>query len=426
MTPARISLGVRARPARSRALVGDRAAASTVSIRRPPRVTTSRRQPSGSASLASRSRRSRARSASRSKSSSIAAAERPRRSRWSSSRKGDAAVELDHLEGAVAAQQAVVEDRDRRLGRAGRSRPSTLASTAVGHRRDPITPSAVYPRPRQWSSSSSPQGWSSSSSWSWSCSAAPIPGSGADLLDWKPTRDYETEFQLEEDDVAQMIAAQNELPAQARRRGADREGRRADGARGPAGPRARPDGRAVAVRDRARAARARAAATNSGPGRVARALLVGCGCRGRELGARLLAEGWAVRGTSRTERGRRRSRRRASRRAIADPDRLGTVLDLVGDVTVVAWLLGSASGEPQAAGGDQRRRGSRACSSSSSTRRSAASSTRRAGASPPRDPRARARGWSRRRRSAGGSRRPDPDADPSDPARVGRGCARTR
>jgi len=35
------------------------------------------------------------------------------------------------------------------------------------------------------------------------------PGSGADLLDWKPARDYETEFQLEEDDVKQMIAAQN-------------------------------------------------------------------------------------------------------------------------------------------------------------------------------------------------------------------------
>ena len=42
------------------------------------------------------------------------------------------------------------------------------------------------------------------------------PGSGADLLDWKPARDYETEFQLEEDDVAQMIAAQNEYR---RRRG---------------------------------------------------------------------------------------------------------------------------------------------------------------------------------------------------------------
>lgn len=43
------------------------------------------------------------------------------------------------------------------------------------------------------------------------------PGSGADLVDWKPTRDYETEFQLEGDDIAQMIAAQN---AYRRRRGA--------------------------------------------------------------------------------------------------------------------------------------------------------------------------------------------------------------
>ncbi len=43
------------------------------------------------------------------------------------------------------------------------------------------------------------------------------PGSGADLLDWKPTRDYETEVQLEQDDIAQMLAAQNEYR---RRRGA--------------------------------------------------------------------------------------------------------------------------------------------------------------------------------------------------------------
>ncbi len=43
------------------------------------------------------------------------------------------------------------------------------------------------------------------------------PGSGADLLDWKPTRDYETEIHLEQDDIKQMIAAQNEYR---RRRGA--------------------------------------------------------------------------------------------------------------------------------------------------------------------------------------------------------------
>ena len=43
------------------------------------------------------------------------------------------------------------------------------------------------------------------------------PGSGADLLDWKPTRSYETEVELERDDIQQMLDAQNEMR---RRRGA--------------------------------------------------------------------------------------------------------------------------------------------------------------------------------------------------------------
>ena len=47
--------------------------------------------------------------------------------------------------------------------------------------------------------------------------ARSYPGSGADLLDWKPTRDYETEVELEQDDVQQMLDAQNEYR---RRRGA--------------------------------------------------------------------------------------------------------------------------------------------------------------------------------------------------------------
>ncbi len=77
---------------------------------------------------------------------------------------------------------------------------------------------------------------------------------------------------------------------------------------------------------------------------MARALLVGCGCHGRELGRALLAEGWAVRGTSRREDGLAAIGSAGIEPAIADPDRVGTVLDHVGDVTVVAWLLGSASG----------------------------------------------------------------------------------
>jgi hypothetical protein len=36
------------------------------------------------------------------------------------------------------------------------------------------------------------------------------PGSGADVLDWKPTRSYEDEVELELQDVDQMLEAQNE------------------------------------------------------------------------------------------------------------------------------------------------------------------------------------------------------------------------
>jgi hypothetical protein len=61
-----------------------------------------------------------------------------------------------------------------------------------------------------------------------------------------------------------------------------------------------------------------------------------------------VTEGWAVRGTTRDP-GRVGSIEAAgAEAAIADPERPGTVLDLVGDVAVVHWLLGSARGEPEA------------------------------------------------------------------------------
>ena len=43
------------------------------------------------------------------------------------------------------------------------------------------------------------------------------PGSGADLVDWRPMRSHEVEAQLELDDVQQMMDAQNKMR---RRRGA--------------------------------------------------------------------------------------------------------------------------------------------------------------------------------------------------------------
>jgi uncharacterized protein YbjT (DUF2867 family) len=77
---------------------------------------------------------------------------------------------------------------------------------------------------------------------------------------------------------------------------------------------------------------------------VARALIVGCGCHGRALGQELLAGGWAVRGTSRREEGLAAIEAAGIEAALAEPDRPGTILDLVGDVTLLVYLLGSARG----------------------------------------------------------------------------------
>jgi uncharacterized protein YbjT (DUF2867 family) len=80
---------------------------------------------------------------------------------------------------------------------------------------------------------------------------------------------------------------------------------------------------------------------------MARALIVGCGCRGRELGERLLAEGWAVRGTSRREEGLVGIAAAGIEAAPADPERPGTILELVNDVAVLVLLLGGAVGSEE-------------------------------------------------------------------------------
>lgn len=80
---------------------------------------------------------------------------------------------------------------------------------------------------------------------------------------------------------------------------------------------------------------------------MARALIVGCGCRGRGLGRELLDQGWAVRGTSRCEEGLAAIEAAGIEPALADPAQPGTLLDLVGDVAAVHWLLGSATGSEE-------------------------------------------------------------------------------
>jgi uncharacterized protein YbjT (DUF2867 family) len=78
-----------------------------------------------------------------------------------------------------------------------------------------------------------------------------------------------------------------------------------------------------------------------------RCLIVGCGCRGRALAAVLIGERHAVRGTSRDP-----SRVPALEAAgieafTADPDRVGTVVPALQQVSVACLLLGSAAGDQE-------------------------------------------------------------------------------
>jgi hypothetical protein len=81
---------------------------------------------------------------------------------------------------------------------------------------------------------------------------------------------------------------------------------------------------------------------------MARVLLVGCGCRGRELAARLRADGHAVRGTTRDPAGREAIAAAGAEPWVGDPDRVATLTAALEGVSLVCWLLGSARGAPDA------------------------------------------------------------------------------
>ena len=78
---------------------------------------------------------------------------------------------------------------------------------------------------------------------------------------------------------------------------------------------------------------------------MARVLIVGCGCRGRALAAGLAERGLAVRGTTRDAARTPEIAAAGAEAAVADPDRLGTLLPHLEGITVVCWLMGSAGGE---------------------------------------------------------------------------------
>jgi NADP-dependent 3-hydroxy acid dehydrogenase YdfG len=78
---------------------------------------------------------------------------------------------------------------------------------------------------------------------------------------------------------------------------------------------------------------------------VARVLIVGCGGRGQALARALLAEGHAVRGTTRDPARAEAIAAAGAEPYVGDPDRIATLMEAIPGVTVVAWLLGSAQGE---------------------------------------------------------------------------------
>jgi nucleoside-diphosphate-sugar epimerase len=78
---------------------------------------------------------------------------------------------------------------------------------------------------------------------------------------------------------------------------------------------------------------------------VARVLIVGCGCRGQALARALAADGHAVRGTTRDPARAEAIATAGAEPYVGDPDRIGTLMDALAGVTILCWLMGTATGE---------------------------------------------------------------------------------
>ena len=78
---------------------------------------------------------------------------------------------------------------------------------------------------------------------------------------------------------------------------------------------------------------------------MARVLVVGCGCRGRELAGELRSRGHAVRGTTRSESHLPEILAADADAVVADPNRLATLTPHLDGVTVLVWLMASAAGD---------------------------------------------------------------------------------
>jgi NAD(P)H-binding len=72
--------------------------------------------------------------------------------------------------------------------------------------------------------------------------------------------------------------------------------------------------------------------------------MVGGGCRGLRLARELVADGHAVRAVTRSEERRAGIEAAGCECWIGDPDRIGTLRYALDNVTVLLWLLGTATG----------------------------------------------------------------------------------
>ena len=77
---------------------------------------------------------------------------------------------------------------------------------------------------------------------------------------------------------------------------------------------------------------------------MARILIVGGGCRGRQLAKAMLEQGHAVRITTRSESGRAAIEAAGAECWIGTPLRLATLRGALDAVAIACWLLGSATG----------------------------------------------------------------------------------
>jgi len=78
---------------------------------------------------------------------------------------------------------------------------------------------------------------------------------------------------------------------------------------------------------------------------VARVLIVGCGCRGQALARDLRAAGHAVRGTTRDPARAAAISAAGAEPYVGDPDRVATLMGALSGVTILCWLMGTATGD---------------------------------------------------------------------------------